>query len=819
MVGILFLSGFSYISSRELTKQIESLTKPNNKIVYLKEISTNITRFTNLYLQSPNSILFTREHDKILNEIQETLQLLRNEYSPNEVETLEALDSIPEILASIRKAHSEIRFLNKEYQDDFYSRVEEEILEKITINDLKDAGYVEEKVRQEIIKIIEKDKALKEKENQKINQETKQSLFSNIFKINKLEESPPSQNNTIEEKINKTKKEALLTSDIDNLFFSKKVEYIKNQVNKVLYQEQIKAIKIRSKEKQIFYSNIALINKLDSIFKKIQKDEEKKLRKATIDTYQLSKRFNTILILIILGLGISSFAILYFLFQDIERNKYYQNLLRKSEKKAIKKAKEKQQFLSTMSHELRTPLTSLIGYTELLDDSIPYKQPIRSSALYLKKVADDIFDLAKLEEGKIELKPERINIQEIFKDVEEKFYNLIIQSGLEPKFNWPKEDYTIFIDHFRIKQILYNIISNAIKFTKQGFVSVSSELKYQSQPTKIIFYIEDTGMGIDSNDLETIFQDFSQSGAEYDRIKGLGIGLGIVRKITEAMGGKIYVQSEKGKGSLFTVEIPFELSLHPIPKEENPRLLINQLSGLKILILEDDEVILKLYKDILAPMGAELMAYSSLQQAKLALESGILPNFILTDIRVPDGDSIAFLEEWKYKLHPTPIAVGVTANVFVHEEYNLRLKILDKIIFKPFTREGFIQCILDAIKESKKNPTLNSYNFTFLSDMAEGDIDILKENLFFLYEQSRNDIEILKKQLQEQNYSMAAFSLHKLNGRFSQLGIHDFESPYVLEKKLIQIPESALPEVEILVGKWESILEDIKNTKFNSSLE
>jgi signal transduction histidine kinase/DNA-binding response OmpR family regulator len=827
-IGILGLAGFSYYSSQKLTEKIESLTIPNKKSAYIKDINTSLTKFTNLYFESSNSLLYSKEHDEIISNIRGTIILLRDLYTEDEVESIEALDSIPGILDSITSAHKEIRYLNKQYQDDFYVRVEEEILKKITINDLKDAGYVEEKVKNEIIKIIEKDTALKEAQKPK---EENPGLLGNLFTSDKNEQVKPNLN----DKVTKVKKEALLSSDIDNLFFSKKVDYIKNEVNKVLYQEQIKAIKIRSKEKQIFNSNVALINKLESIFHKIQREEDQKLRETTISTYNASKNFNKILIFIITAFGLSSLALLFFLFKDIERNRFYQKLLRASEKKAHRKAREKQRFLSTMSHELRTPLTSILGFTELLDHKSHYKQAIYSSSKYLLNIVNEIFDLAKIEEGKIEIKPEVVNISALLNELKINFKELIEKAGLKAEFNLPQDGIFVEIDPYRMKQILYNLVHNAIKFTPVGFVSVKADIiPLEDNLMELNITVKDSGIGIKDTDHEKIFKEFIQSGTDKDKIKGIGLGLGIVKKIINAMGGFIHLKSIVNEGSEFTIELKvLSKNIEEIIIPSNADLSPSILTNIKILTLDDDEFISKLYGDILESFGAQVTKVTNPQRAFEILSSEEDYNLFVTDIKMPGITGLELIQNLKKEGVNIPIVLGVTANIFFEEENKNQNKLINGFLLKPFTRDELILKIMELLSipsmesnvindgsefskfiQEEENPI--KYDLTQFNRMSMNDQELIQDNLELFYNQNCYDFEKWRDLLTHQDFLSLAELIHKLSGRFSQIMAVTEQNPKEIEIELRKFSNGIIPDEEMigkltgLLDSWKQINEEVK---------
>ncbi|MBF0500501.1 MAG: PhnD/SsuA/transferrin family substrate-binding protein [Candidatus Riflebacteria bacterium] len=252
--------------------------------------------------------------------------------------------------------------------------------------------------------------------------------------------------------------------------------------------------------------------------------------------------------------------------RDISERKKFQRQLQRATDKAVEANQTKSRFLATMSHELRTPLNSIIGFSEMLqEEAIEMGQDncgkdlgkIISSAGHLMDIINDILDLSKIESGKMKLNYEKIKIEELIKSVFAFIAPLAKQNSNTATFEFRQRFVDIETDQLRLRQILLNLIGNSCKFTQNGSISLTMECCIMQEKEMISFSIRDTGIGMTGDQIGRLFLEFSQGDSSTTRkYGGTGLGLAIAKRIICLMGGDITVESELGKGSVFTFRIP-----------------------------------------------------------------------------------------------------------------------------------------------------------------------------------------------------------------------------------------------------------------------
>jgi len=314
----------------------------------------------------------------------------------------------------------------------------------------------------------------------------------------------------------------------------------------------------------------------------------------------------------------------------------------------------KSHFLSNMSHEFRTPLNSIMALSQILldrmDGELTEEQDkqvrfIKNSAQDLSDLVNDLLDLAKVEAGKVTIRPARFDVKTLFAALRGMLRPLLAQnSSVRLIFDDPDEDIEIYSDEAKLSQILRNLISNALKFTERGEVRIFVS---RDQDQTIAFEVSDTGIGIAAEDQERIFQEWTQIEGKLQKVaKGTGLGLPLSRKLAQLLGGDVAVSSEVGVGSVFTVRIPlvFRGATEVAHVDDmKPEL---DATKLPVLVVEDNREALFIYEKYLKDSNFQVVAASNIREAESAMRS-LRPHAILLDVLLQGEHSWDFLRNLK----------------------------------------------------------------------------------------------------------------------------------------------------------------------------
>ncbi len=485
------------------------------------------------------------------------------------------------------------------------------------------------------------------------------------------------------------------------------------------------------------------IRKMQTIYELDKKEQENKLLAEKVKNEEFKtlrhKRLNLYLLIIFAVVFAGGLIITFFwnklrsinsqlLRQKSQLEKLNQDLI--VSKDQTEKALEfKSQFLANMSHEIRTPLNIIIGFNSILKKYISdsklrkYIHSIEVSSYNLLQFLNDILDMSKIEAGKMQLKPENINLKRMIYDLREVFAlkaaekNIALEVEIDPKL--PKE---LFIDEIRLRQILVNLIGNAIKFTNEGFVKITANAGYHERPfgqhqstTRLEITVKDTGIGIEKDHQKEVFDSFRQiNNKQQKQLGGSGLGLSISKRLVELMGGTLSLESEPGDGSSFTITFDNVPVGFASKKDDTGPMDLSQMSNIEfeactILVADDEEMNRSLIKACFEKSKVTVVEASDGQEAfDKARETH--PDLVLMDLKMPfvDGFEAARMLKADNQLKNIPVFAFTASNLYSdlsEEELGLFSSFIAKPVYVNELYEEMARFLNHHFKgrESKKN--------------------------------------------------------------------------------------------------------------------
>ena len=410
------------------------------------------------------------------------------------------------------------------------------------------------------------------------------------------------------------------------------------------------------------------------------------------------------------------------IFNQVRSKKYRENQyaveLKKSAEQAREASEAKTRFLFNMSHDIRTPMNAIIGFSDLLGKNLDneekvreYLKKIKSSGNFLMTIINQVLEMARIESGTAILKTEAANLSELFYSVNTVLESDIQMKGIHCSIDTNVQHKYAFCDKTKLQEIYLNIMSNAIKYTSDGHsIHVTiNETEFDDKKARYVFVCEDTGIGMAPEYLPHIFDEFSREHtATENKVSGTGLGLSIVKSFVELMNGRIHVESEPGKGTKFTVEVPLEhASEEDVCKKELPEqtFMTDKNIGKRILLAEDNELNAEIAMELLKEEGFLIDWVKDGQECfdKLEESDEGYYDLILMDIQMPilNGyDTTAKIRQMENpKKAATPI-VAMTANSFDEDIEMTKKAGMNGFIAKPLDAEKMFIILKQSIVEN-----------------------------------------------------------------------------------------------------------------------
>jgi PAS domain S-box-containing protein len=397
------------------------------------------------------------------------------------------------------------------------------------------------------------------------------------------------------------------------------------------------------------------------------------------------------------------------IFHDISERKQAEDNLKQALKRAEESDRLKSAFLATMSHELRTPLNGIIGFSEILvssdlseDEIKDFANSILSSGNNLLQIVNDIIDISLIEADEIKISKEKFYINKTLKDIHTTFinYDKIQNNQIDIIINYELEEGEdiIYTDETKFRQIINNLIKNAFKFTHQGTIEFGYTVKTENDIPFLQFYVKDTGIGIPEDKQSIIFERFRQADDSHTRkYGGIGLGLAITEKLLKLLGGKIWVESEEGKGSTFFFTLPFDPDEKPISTDTKAEKIFYDWKDKTILVVEDNIIVYQFIELALRKTKACLLWTKRGKDAISTFKSSKEIDLVLMDIQLPDINGYEVTKQLKKINKDIPVIAQTAFALEGDKEKSLEAG-CDDYITKPIKPKKLLSLIDKYLK-------------------------------------------------------------------------------------------------------------------------
>lgn len=818
VVALVLAWVFSRVAVRDMMETVENITTPNTKLEMVSEISRDIMRLDQLqraqaFLNTNSSYQsFSKESAAIVKSLDSLSQLyVNNSLQQSRIDSVKILlrqrDKLFNAYINVRKKVIDGREFSEELQS----------LSELLYNPTPDSAILQIANRRKVTIGSDENAELftPETKTQTVNKEDDRGLLARLFGSRKRQEEQSTPVALPQIQPRQKIEEEIIVDTIRAFQHDSTLARIDSAVQLFQLQQQQKRESFINRETDLTIVSNTLIGNMLSILHAVENEAMQQIEADNQQAMAVVNESVWRITAIILTFFLITAIMVYLILADIRRNNAYRLALEAAKEEAEYHAAAKQRFLANMSHELRTPLQSIIGYSEQLKQQAPTDAPevdaIYQSSEHLLQIVNEILDYSRITSGKITLNEKPFAVPGLVDNVVSVMKAQAQTKGLELELNTRilGSGY-VMGDAFRIKQILFNLLSNAIKFTDKGKVTLQVSTVVYADKTELNMVVKDTGKGIPKEDLERIFDDFEQSeNANSGVYFGSGLGLSIVKTICESMGGHIRVNSKKGFGSVFRVNLPLKTIAATVPEtmrrptHGDPK----PFEG-HVWVIDDDRLILGLCQSILNKYGVTYRCFTSPNEV-LTAEWDPKVKIILMDIRMPEMDGTRLNQELRRKIG-TGGGVAIyacTAQVLPEEQEQILSQGFDGLLLKPFKEADLLRVLdITPIASTAVKPEM-----TKIQQLALGDEEQAQKITELYTRDTTKDIAALKKYYQLKDLNNIELLLHRIAGRTAQIGAEKLAFP--LRKMEIDARNGELPKK----AEFEMAIEAV--TKFSQQLQ
>ena len=588
---------------------------------------------------------------------------------------------------------------------------------------------------------------------------------------------------------------------------------LKNLQDSVAGQRKLLADQLLERAANLRYNNSIVTRKINQILRDIEEEEVN----ASLERMQNKQKILRETSLLIAGIAIVSVVIviifIFMITRDISKSKYYRMQLEKAKQYAEDLLHSREKMMLTISHDIRAPLSSIIGYIDLLLRRHPderqqyYLDNMSGSASHILSLVNDLLDFHRLESGKMEIQRVAFSVSALFNEIFTSFRPIAESKDLTFVLNLKEEGTEkLYIgDPIRIRQIVGNLLSNALKFTREGRVVMVVSINALADNSSLLnVLVSDSGPGIPPEEQERIFGEFTRLSAT-EKAEGFGLGLSITRKMTVLMGGNLSLKSVVGQGCDFTIELPLtvaDVQVLPAAEEEavsEPELPSFVGRDVYCLLVDDDPLQLALTEEYLRQNHVEVSSCTD-PFSVVALLQKTSFDAVITDIQMPGMDGYQLLESIRNSGIPGTENLPVIAlSASVENEHDHYLESgFTGFLNKPFTARQLIT-LLNKLLSTELLVT-SDFNFDSLTAFAGEDKEASASILKTFVEETTKSNVLLEGTLQDDDREQSAKISHKMVPLFTMLGATSLvEKLRVIEKNATTLP----------VEEWKLLLSEV----------
>lgn len=761
VIGYFFLIVIAIISVWYIYSEIlkiatpkETASEENKKILMISNVVTNLYASeavgrAAMLTESKSSI---REYHRLLDSINAEIETIKTDAEENQ---LAKFDSIQMLLQKKRRSISEILNFRKKYSHE---------------NNL--------------------DKAITKIYN------VKDSLVLNFQPISRARNNSQIRK-FLDNVLNPHQRDSLSILPVSNdslvLAFEKIISDVVTKENRIKSQ-------LFMREQKLLDENRVISDQLRNVLTSVEKEIlQKSYQKINDSKYAISKTTKNIAwigaaaLLLVLLFGL-------IIIRDLNINQKYRQQLERLNSEKEDLLRSKTMLLATVTHDIQTPLGSVIGFSDLLKNTpvtpkqLQYLDNIRHSSHYILKLVNDLIDFSKLENNKIKIEAINFNFKDLIENTCQPLVPNATNKGIQLRWDVPEELDALYIsDPYRIKQVLTNLVTNAIKFTQEGSVSVS----VSKDADWISIAVTDTGIGIPKNKQKAVFKEFTQahSGIE-KKFGGTGLGLTIAKRIMELLGGSISLESKEHTGSTFTVKIPNvkapDQNRHSV--SDNQEKKYDYLENKQLLIVDDDPMQLKLMEEIFANYPVSVTTTTDASKVVALLKQNHF-DLVLSDIQMPKMDGFELVEKIKQdaSIREIPVIALTGKRDLIQEDFIRKGFItfhpkpiqLDKLLQQLqaiFEGNTPVEIKYDTAVES----TEKLYDLSSLNQFTQNDKTALNNIIKVFIKSSTENMEALNTAAQNNDWDAVAQLAHRLIPMLKQM------EAYAIVDRLIPLEDKTL---------------------------